>query len=175
MVFRIKYMLQIIYILSLCIIIFPQYTNAQTDYFIVEKAATVKNYKFVAGDKISLMYEINDSVVSSRGIICTITDSTIVINETEKIPLNSIREVYIKRQFFAILSEVGWKAGVGYFAVDGINGLLTKRAPVIPIKTLFITGGLFASSFFSKLFTVKTIKTDGKKWKVKALVYEDYQ
>lgn len=168
-------MLKVISMLSLCIVISPQYSNAQTDYFIVEKAGTVRNYKFVSGEKISLMYEINDSLVSSRGTICTISDSAIVINETNKIPLKDIRKVYIKRKFFAIFSEVGWKAGVGYFAVEGINGLLTKRTPVIPTETLFISGGLLASSFFSKLLTIKTIKTDGEKWKVKALVYEDYQ
>lgn len=153
-------------------LILSYYTNAQTSYFIVERPGTVKNLKYVEGNQITLMFDMDGKMVISKGRITAIKDSAIVINTLTKIPLNTIREVYKERKIMSMISGVGLMAGAGYFAIDGVNGLLTKRAPVIPVRTLFITGGLLATSLTTSFFTMKTMKTDGIKWRVKTLVSE---
>ena len=160
------------YILILSSLLLPQYINAQTSYFIVEKPGTVKNHKYTTGDQISLSFEMNGNEITAEGRIYSIRDSAIYLNKITKIPLTSIRAVYQERRMMMLLSNLGWMGGAGYFALDGINGLLTKRAPVIPVRTLYVTGGLLATSLGASFLTVKTLKTDDKKWRVKTLIME---
>lgn len=151
-------------------LILSHHTIAQKNLLVVEKPGTIKHYTYEAGDEIMLSFETAQQAVTLQGVITQIQDSSILLNQTTAIPLKTIVAVHRRRKGAAFLTELGLKVGIAYFAIEGANGLIHQRKPVIPTRTFYITGGLLASSLTSFFLMKKTLKTDGHKWRVKTLI-----
>ena len=134
--------------------------------FILERAGTVKNYKYRVGDKISVLSRRGDVVVS--GPICRINDSSIIVNYFYEVGINDIKAVYSPRYFIRILSKVCLIAGIGYFALDGFNSAINNENEIISNSTLITSGVLVGSGLAMKQFITRKFTLD-KKWRVKIL------
>ncbi len=144
--------------------------SGQTSYLVVEKPGTVKNHKYVQGNEIAVKANYRGMESILRGRITALSDSTITINGRQVIHIEDITTIFHTRNLFPLLTDVGWKAGSGFFLLDVINGLLTKRKPVIQKGAVIISGSLIAVSLAAFPFIYKKLIIDGRHWRIKMLI-----
>jgi len=133
---------------------------------VLEKAGTVKNYKYKLGDEISVETKHENLVFS--GSLTAIKDSTIVVEYYNEIKLAEISRVLRKRELFRIFSRAAIYAGVFYISLDALNGLINNDSPVIAENTLIATGALLGSGLLMKQFVIRKIDLEDK-WRLKIL------
>lgn len=158
------------FILLLTIIAMTLLGRAQKNYFVVEKPGTVKNYKYLTGDRINLLCSPNNQVT---GRISRINDSLIEIDRMKKVYVHSIIAVYQTRRLFALMADIGIKAGGGFFILDLVNALLTKRQPIIKPQTLIISGSLIGVALASLPLMNKKMIIDNENWRIRILCMEN--
>lgn len=153
-------------VLIMSFLILPSFLLMGQKLLVLEKAGTVKNYKYKVGDKITVETR-RDKLVFS-GSLTEIKDSTIVIENYNEIKLTEISRVLRKRELLRIFSGAAISAGVFYISLDALNGLINNDSPVIAESTLIASGALIGSGLLMKLFVIRKIDLEVK-WRLKIL------
>ncbi len=154
----------ILFFLMLCLSLYGQ------QYLVVQKAGSIKNFKYEVGKDISIQTLKGDFII--EGDISKITDSTLFIDNLYEIEYSNIQRVLRPRGFWKRLSILFFiQGGVAYTAIVGINGLINNDSPVIDEQTLIISAvmvatGLALSPFYTKKMNI------GEKWQLKVLDFE---
>jgi len=160
MVFK-HYLILLLLMISLC-------AGAQ-QYVVLQKKGTVKNYKYQVGNDITLMVKRGDLVFS--GEISQINDSSFVLNSLNEIFLEEIKYVYRQRRFVRVLSKVLLYAGVGYVALEGVNGVINNYSPVISQNTIIAGAVMVGTSFALRPFYTRSFSIP-EKFVLKILDFE---
>jgi len=142
---------------------------AAQQYLVVQKTGTVKNYKYQTGDRITL--ELNDHKTPLSGEITRIEDSLLVLNGSRVIGIKEISCVVRTRNLFRVLSKVFLTVGVGYVALEGINGLLNNYSPVISKQSLIAGGAIAGSGLILRIFKKRKLVI-GEKYRIKILDFD---
>ncbi len=153
-------------ILLIAFFILPSFIMMGQKLLVLEKAGTVKNYKYKVGDEITVETK-RDNLVFS-GSLTGINDSTIVVENYNEIKLAEISRVLRKRELMRIFSGAAISAGVFYFSLDALNGIINNDSPVIAESTLIATGALLGSGLLMKQFVIRKIDLEDK-WRLKIL------
>lgn len=149
------------YLLIFFITIFTfglQLDSAAQKTFNINKRGKVKRIKYYIGQDITLKY--NDT--KQFGQITAMGDSSISL-EGVVIPLSSIDYVVHPRKAFIwwFLRNVGYRAGVGYFILDGGNRLIYNESPIIDDRTLSISIPLIGLGVIGSLMKNRRFQNKG--------------
>ncbi len=153
-------------ILLIVFFILPSFLLMGQKLLVLEKAGTVKNYKYKLGDEITVETKRDKQVFS--GSLTEIKDSAIVVEYYNEIKLTEISRVLRKRELMRIFSGAAITAGVFYFSLDALNGIINNDSPVIAESTLIATGALLGSGLLMKQFVIRKIDLEDK-WRLKIL------
>lgn len=152
------------------LLVFSIHLSAQTSYLVIEKPGTVKNYKYIPGNEITMKAVYRGMESFLQGRITALTDSTVTINDKQIVRIEDITTLIRTRSIMGLLTDVSWKAGAGFFILDLVNGVLTKREPLIQQGALIISGSLIGISLAAFPFIYKTMDIDGEHWRIKMLI-----
>lgn len=130
-------------------------------FLLVENTRRFKNYKYYPGDDIMVSTFSSPGILS--GTVTGFTDSTVLIGEWTEVRLDDIRQVRRKRGGIRYFSGAFLVAGTFYFGIDLTNRLINNDAPVVPVETALISGGLIGTGFLLKVFGYK--KLNSGDWK----------
>lgn len=153
-------------ILVMAFFILPSFLLIGQKLLVLEKAGTIKNYKYKLGDEITVETK-RDKLVFS-GSLTEIKDSTIMVEYYNEIKLTEISRVLRKRELLRIFSGAAITAGVFYFSLDAINGIINNDSPIIAESTLIATGALIGSGLLMRPFVVRKYDLEDK-WRLKIL------
>ena len=158
------------YYLTLLILVASLCAGAQ-QYVVLQKSGAIKNYKYQVGDDITVKVKRGDFVFS--GAISQINDSSFVLNSVNEIFISEIKNVYRSRVFVRVLSKALIIAGVGYVALEGVNGVINNYSPIISKQTLLAGAILSGSGFVLKSFYTRSFDTT-EKYVLKILNFEQF-
>lgn len=153
-------------ILVMAFFILPSFLLIGQKLLVLEKAGTIKNYKYKLGDEITVETK-RDKLVFS-GSLTEIKDSTIIVEYYNEIKLTEISRVLRKRELLRIFSGAAITAGVFYFSLDALNGIINNDSPIIAESTLIATGALIGSGLLMRPFVVRKYDLEDK-WRLKIL------
>jgi hypothetical protein len=134
---------------------------------VMEKAGFKKNYKYNQGDKI--MLKTKDSV-NVKGMITTISDTSIVLDFYTEIKLRNIIQVNRTRWGISILSKALLIGGAGLVIVEAVNGVINGTG--INTNVLYIGAGAAAAGALLYPFDKSRYTIGPDKWKLKVLQIE---
>jgi len=156
-------------VLLLVLFIYPSSEVISQKLLVLEKAGTVKNFKYKVGDNIVVESAHGDQVFS--GPLTEIKDTSIVIKYYNEVSIHEIAKVYRQRTMFRVFSGAAISAGIFYFSLDGANRIINNDSPVIPESTIIASGILIGSGFLMKNIIKR--KFDMKKnWRLKILNFD---
>jgi hypothetical protein len=144
------------------------YASAQ-QYLVLQKTGTVKNIKYQAGNDISLQVARGDLIYS--GTISHIKDSSFVLNSLNEIFLDEVTTVFRQRRFVKVLSKTLLYAGLGYVALEGVNGVINDYSPVISKNTIIAGSVMVGTGLLLKPFYTRKFDTQ-EKYVLKILDFE---
>jgi len=133
---------------------------------VLEKAGTVKNFKYKIGDEISVEL-VRDKIIFT-GPITEIKDSGLVIDYYNEVKIREISKIFRKSKFLRYFSRASITAGIFYFSLDAVNGVINNDSPVIAESTLIATGALLGTGFLMRQFVVRKYALNDK-WRLKIL------
>ena len=141
-------------------------------YLVLQKSGTVKNFKYQVGNDITIRVMRGDLIFS--GAITQINDSSFVLNSLNEIYIGEITNVYRSRVFVRVMSKVLLYAGVGYVALEGVNGIINNDSPVISKNTIIAGAVMVGASFALKPFYTRSFDVT-EKYVVKILDFEKFE
>jgi hypothetical protein len=156
-------------ILLLVFFIYPSFEVMGQKLLVLERAGTVKNFKYKVGDDIVVESSHGNQVFS--GPLTEIKDNSVVIKYYNEVSIHEIAGVYRQRTILRIFSGASISSGIFYFSLDGVNRIINNDSPVIPESTIIASGILIGSGFLMKTFVKR--KFDLKKnWRLKILNFD---
>jgi hypothetical protein len=135
-------------------------------FLLLERPGTVKNYKYEQGNKIIVLKKGDHKKIS--GELNRINDSVILIDYLFEVKIADIEHVYKVRWISGFMTELGLKAGLGYFVIDVTNHIISNNYPVFEPSTLTITGGLLATAVAFHLIRLRKFDI-GENWRLRVI------
>lgn len=157
--------------LLLLLILVSLFAGAQ-QYLVLQKTGTVKNIKYQLGNDITVQVKRGELVYS--GSISHIKDSSFVLNSLDEIFLDDVTIVFRKRRFIRVMSKVLLYAGVGYIALEGVNGVINDYSPVISQNTIIASSVMVGTGLLMKPFYTRKYDTQ-EKYVLKVLDFEKFE
>ncbi len=148
------------------LIILSSFEMSGQKLLVLEKAGTVKNYKYKTGDKIRIE-TVRDNLVY-MGEITEIKDSSIIIESYTEIKLREICKVFRQRELMRTFSGAAISGGVFYLSLDAVNGVINNDSPIIAKNTLIASGILVGAGLLMRQFVFRKFETKVK-WRLKIL------
>jgi hypothetical protein len=148
------------------VILLPFNESDAQKILVMEKAGTIKNYKYSKGDWIKLRLKPAKGYIS--GEINRITDSGFIMNWTQEIKLREIGNVYRRNWFCSYFGGAAITAGVGYTFIDGLNDVINAKSPVFHESVLRTSAILIAAGSILRILQFKHY-TMGQGWRLKIL------
>lgn len=132
---------------------------------LVEQPGTVKNYKYYAGNNISL--KTKDGLVI-KGPINIIKDTVIIVDFTNEVSINDIAIVYEQRTLVSLGSALLIGGSAMYLTLDLINGG-NKGKSFSENQSWHISLAILAAGIGMRFFAKKKMKIEKGKWRIKIL------
>lgn len=144
----------------------PAISQSYDQILAVDPIWGAKRERIYLGDPISVKCADNSKF---NGILTKLEDSTIYIDNA-KMHLKEIVKVTFngRKEGWGLLSAVCLRAGLGYFAIVGINGVINDDSPIISDQTIKISGGILAVGLAAALFNRKSIRIKHN-WQLKVI------
>jgi hypothetical protein len=138
---------------------------------LLERPGTITNYKYRLDDKIIIKMKGNSAIIQGR--ISKLTDSSMVIDYMTLVRFREIstviRPVWVQHWLPALLTE----GGAAYLVLTGINDLLTKTYPIIPMDVLLTSGILITAGIGLKYALARVCDLDHK-WRLRVLDFDQF-
>jgi len=132
---------------------------------LVEKPGTVKNYKYFAGDQISLQTKSGEKI---SGPINIIRDSNLIVDFTHELLFSDIEVVYQPRVLVKLLSSALIVGSAVYIGLDFINGG-SRGKSFSENKSLQTSAAILASGIGLSFLGKKRMHIEKKKWRIRVL------
>jgi len=97
-----------------------------------------------------------------------INDSVILIDYLFEVKILDIEHVYKVRWISGFMTELGLKAGLGYFLIDVTNHIISKNYPVFEPSTMTITGGLLVTAVAFHMIRLRKFDI-GENWRLRVI------
>ncbi len=132
---------------------------------LVERPGTVKNYKYFAGDHISL--KTKDGVKIS-GPINIIRDTNLIVDFINELSLSEIETVYKPRRLVQLGSSALIAGSLMYTGLDLLNGGSSGKS-FSKNAGLQTSIAILATGLGMQFFTKKKMHIDNEKWRIRIL------
>jgi len=132
---------------------------------LVEKPGTVKNYKYYAGDYISL--KTKDGIKIS-GPINLIRDTNIIVDFINELSISDIEIVYKKRALVNLGSSALIAGSALYLGLDLLNGG-SRGKSFSENESLQISLAILATGVGMQFFATKKMHLKKNKWRMRIL------
>jgi len=132
---------------------------------LVEKPGTVINYKYFAGDYISLKTKDGEKI---SGPINIIRDSNLIVDFTHELMLSDIEVVYESRSLLKLLGSALIVGSAVYIGLDVINGGLQGKS-ILHSSSLQTSFAVLVTGIGFSFLGKKRMSVVKKKWRIKIL------
>lgn len=136
-------------------------------YLVLEKAGTVRNFKYQVNDEIFLQLKREGAWITGR--ISELHDSSLVIDSYIDVKLSEIAVVRRSSSFISRLSKLFFiRGGIAYFLIVGTNRAINQEYPVVDQFTTIVSGSMILAGILLRPLISRDFEL-GQKWRLKVL------